>query len=266
MHTARSASTTIIASCFGVCVRVEFPAEHARAVAAELPYGWVPAAASEAEHCFALENDPAGDNNFRVRRRRRYVARLMPLAAALAVLQKEILLTVAEYSETHVFIHAGVVGWKDRLILFPGRSYSGKSTLVWKLIEAGGLYYSDEYAVLDRRGQVHPFPLPVSLRSTGTKLTVPEDRIALTPVPPDVVAFAKYRPGVSWAPSSLTPAQAMLSLMRHCVGVRRQTENTLLVLKRVALQTQGFMGKRGDALQILDWLNHDLVPQIYWRG
>src|SRR5690348_5169542 len=71
----------------------------------------------------------------------------------------------AEFSRRELFVHAGVVAWKGQAILLPGKSYSGKSTLVAELVRAGATYYSDEYAVLDRRGRVHPYPRPLTLRN-----------------------------------------------------------------------------------------------------
>src|SRR5205085_1489540 len=64
----------------------------------------------------------------------------------------------------HVFIHAGVVAWRGRAIILPGRTMTGKSTLVQALVAAGARYYSDEYAVLDGRGKVLPYPRRMSLR------------------------------------------------------------------------------------------------------
>ena len=64
---------------------------------------------------------------------------------------------LAERARNRIFIHAGVVGWQGRAIVIPGRSFSGKSTLVAALLQAGATYYSDEFAVLDGRGYVHPF-------------------------------------------------------------------------------------------------------------
>ena len=51
---------------------------------------------------------------------------------------------------------AGVVGWENRAIVMPGASFAGKTTLVRAWLEAGATYYSDEFAVLDRAGRVHP--------------------------------------------------------------------------------------------------------------
>jgi len=73
-------------------------------------------------------------------------------------------IAVAEYAVGRVFIHAGVVGWKGRAIIIPARSFKGKSTLTAELVRRGALYYSDEYAVLDDKARVHPFPKLLSLR------------------------------------------------------------------------------------------------------
>ena len=63
------------------------------------------------------------------------------------------------------FIHAGTVGWKGRAIVLPGHAGAGKSTLTRALVRAGASYYSDEFAVLDRKGRVHPYPLPLRLKT-----------------------------------------------------------------------------------------------------
>ena len=65
---------------------------------------------------------------------------------------------MAAETRERVFVHAGVVGWKGHAIVIPGRSRSGKTTLVAELVKAGAEYYSDEFAVLDAEGRVHPFP------------------------------------------------------------------------------------------------------------
>jgi uridine kinase len=41
-------------------------------------------------------------------------------------------------------------------IAIPGRSFSGKTSLVTALVRAGAVYYSDEFAVIDRDGLVRP--------------------------------------------------------------------------------------------------------------
>src|SRR5207244_3989987 len=77
------------------------------------------------------------------------ISRSRKFAEMLDAFESHLQLTVAEHARRRVFVHAGVVGWKDRAILIPGLSHSGKTTLVERLIRAGATYYSDEYAVLE---------------------------------------------------------------------------------------------------------------------
>ena len=72
--------------------------------------------------------------------------------------------TVAQRSRQMLFVHAGVVGWRGMAIVIAGRSHTGKSTLVAELVRRGAVYYSDEFAVLDDMGMVHPYRRPLVLR------------------------------------------------------------------------------------------------------
>src|SRR3954447_3175217 len=92
------------------------------------------------------------------------LARALDLEAMLTAFNKHAELLTAFRAQDCLFVHAGVVGWQGKAILIPGRSFSGKTTLVKALIEAGATYYSDEFAILDRQGLVHPYPLPLALR------------------------------------------------------------------------------------------------------
>jgi hypothetical protein len=95
------------------------------------------------------------------------LARSMDRESVFDRLESYLRIFVAEFAKRRVFVHAGVVGWKGRAIVIPGRSYSGKSTLVAEFVRAGASYYSDEYAVFDERGRVHPFSKPIELREEG---------------------------------------------------------------------------------------------------
>src|SRR5215212_580180 len=83
--------------------------------------------------------------------------------------ESDLQLAVAEAARRRVFIHAGVVGWRGRAILIPGRSFTGKTTLTAELVRAGATYYSDEFAVLDSEGRVHPYAKPLSVREGVTR-------------------------------------------------------------------------------------------------
>ena len=86
--------------------------------------------------------------------------------AALDVLESELQLLVDRHAQPHVIVHAGVVSNGGQAIVLPGRSGAGKTTLVRALVAAGARYYSDEYAVLDALGQVHPYARRPSVRTS----------------------------------------------------------------------------------------------------
>ena len=58
-------------------------------------------------------------------------------------------------------LHAAAVAACDRVILFSGASDSGKSSMATKMLLEGFDYLSDEFALLDNSGRVHPFPRPL---------------------------------------------------------------------------------------------------------
>ncbi len=179
------------------------------------------------------------------------------LELALAALESELRHAVATHAPDHTFVHAGVVGFRDRAILLPGRSRSGKTTLVAELVRAGALYLSDEYAVLDARGRVHPFPKKLSFRGPGgcdrhaRQAAVEEigGRAARGPLPVGLVAVTEYQPGASWNPLPLSPGQALLELLAHTVPARLRPAAALEALGTAlsgAALLKGFRGEAAD--------------------
>lgn len=65
------------------------------------------------------------------------LARCTTMEDLLERLESDVRLTVADRALNRVFVHAGVVGWKGKAILIPGRSLSGKSSLVAELGRKG---------------------------------------------------------------------------------------------------------------------------------
>ena len=177
-----------------------------------------------------------------------------PLDPALIALRKAIHLRIAEHARDRVFIHAGVACWNGRAIVCPGRSYAGKSTLIWSMLNSGATYYSDEYAVFDGNGQIHPFPLPINLRTPDGRRTVAADRIGSKPVSTSLILFAQYRENQKWEPGVLTPGQIVLGLMKNSLSMRRNPSVVLKVLKTVAILTKGYSGERGEAHTVIDWI------------
>jgi hypothetical protein len=181
------------------------------------------------------------------------IARSLDIEEVLERMESDLRLFVAEVARHRVFVHAGVVGWKGRAIVIPGRSYSGKSTLVSELVKAGATYYSDEYAVFDARGRVHPFPKALEMRTSGswkqTKVEVEHfgGTTATRPIPVGLVMITEYKEGARWRPKQLTPGQAVLALLANTVSARRHPEKALGALHRVVTEAPALKGVRGEA-------------------
>lgn len=167
--------------------------------------------------------------------------------------ESDLKLWVAERAPRRVFLHAGVVGWRGHAIVLPGRSMSGKSTLVAALVRAGATYYSDEYAVLDARGRVHPYPRPLRLRRAGRPprrvdpVTGLGGRTGRGPLPVGLVVVCRYRAGARWRPRRLGAGPGALALLNNAVGARHAPARTLSAIGEVAKRARFLAGARGEA-------------------
>ena len=135
----------------------------------------------------------------------------------------------------------------------PGKSFSGKTSLVVELVKAGATYYSDEFAVLDSQGRVHPFLLSPAVRASGTdrQHALPIEEIGgwagSKPLPVGLVVLSEYAAGAQWRPRRLAAGPAALSLLANTISARRSPERALAALGRVTSQAVVLKGKRGDA-------------------
>jgi len=230
-------------------------------VAGRLPPGAQMVTRKIVDHLYSLIAHPAGANG-RVRKfnlaysNLEQIARTRNFTDFLDAFESHVQLSVAEHSTRYVFVHAGVVGWNNHAIVIPGRSHSGKTTLVKQLIQAGATYYSDEYAVLDSRGRVHPYARMLGLRDPNaaiSKRVRAEDLGATTGTRPlriGLVLSTKFHAGARWRPRRLSRGQAMLELLANTVSARTQPEVALPVLRRALEQTRTLKGRRGEAAEV----------------
>lgn len=186
-------------------------------------------------------------------------ARDLDLETVYEKFESEVHLHVASVAQTRIFIHAGVVAWNGKAILVPGRSQSGKSTLTLEFIKAGATFYSDEYAVLDSRGWVHPFPRPMQFRD-GDGMTHKRIRAeeigagtGLKPLPIGLILLTKFRSGASWRPQNIPSGRAVLKLLAHSVTTRFQPEASLRTVRVLAARTPVVSSPRGEASEVVRW-------------
>src|SRR5438876_8043908 len=227
-----------------------------------LPTGWKPLSSRLVEGLYSLR---VGDNGSPSRKGRRFnllysgteqIARSDNLKDVLGSLETNLRHFVAEYSPNRLFVHAGVVGWRGKAIVIPGQTFSGKSTLVAELVRAGATYYSDEYAVFDSRGRVHPFLKPFEIRDQGdsrqSRIDVAQlgGRAGTKPLPVGLVLMTQFRDGVRWKPRKLSPGKGILELLSNTVSARRSPEKALAALQHVTARGEVLKGARGEAAGI----------------
>jgi len=228
----------------------------------QLPLGWKPAASPRVERLYSLVLSTAGG-----RGDRRFhflyeddveIARAKNVEMLFLKLESSLRLYVAEMTRRRVFVHAGVVGVGNRAIIIPARSMGGKSTLTAAFIRAGATYYSDEYAVLDSRGRVHPYAKPISIRNSKdysqTDHAVEEfGGVAGTrPLPVGLVLLTNYKKGARWRPTSLSPGKSVLAILDHTVSARRNPDKAFETLRAVVSGAKVMKGTRGEASDVVE--------------
>jgi len=183
------------------------------------------------------------------------IARDTDLDQVLAALETDLHRYIAEASPHLTFLHAGVVGWQGRAILLPGHSLSGKTTLIREMLRLGATYYSDEFAVVDNFGNVHPFSRPLGIREDSTFAQTKHTAEALgatsgiKPLPLSAVVICKYKAGARWKPAPLSHGEGALELMASGIAVRTQPEHTLRRIQKLVKGAVFFKGTRGEARQ-----------------
>jgi hypothetical protein len=225
-------------SAFGVRVgvRVNVPGVLAR-VLPLLPPGWKKSRRLVVQRLYSLMVAEGGERAGMRRLHVLYadsgrVARAAALDQVLGAFEADLHLHIAEASSDMSFLHAGVVGWQGRVIVVPGRSFSGKTTLVREMLRLGATYYSDEFAVVDNFGLVHPFTRPLGIREQGsegqTKYTA--ERLGaisgVEPLPVGMAVISEYQRGAQWRPVPLSQGQGALELLANSVA-REAAESIL---------------------------------------
>ena len=237
-------------------IRVNLP-EFAADVRNCLPPDWQPLNSPHVDHLFSLrlggDGPRAGSKSFYLLHTGpQQVFRTLDRAEAISLFEGVLQRFIAANARDRAFVHAGVVGWKGRAIVLPGRSFAGKSTLVKALLAEGATYYSDEYAVFDRRGRVHPYSRRLSIRREGLESARPQAtelgaEIGTRPIPVGLLVCNEYRASARWQPKPLTAARAMFELAANTWPEVARSRFGSRALERVAVSTLDLSGRRGDA-------------------
>jgi hypothetical protein len=181
-------------------------------------------------------------------------------------------LWVAELAPRRTFIHAGAVAWHGQVIVLPGRTTTGKTTLVKALLDAGAVYLSDDMAVLDDDARVWPYPQPLGVRDLDADPqdgSAPQEDLAVEalgartadrPLPVGAIVITFYWPDARWKPEPLTVGGAAMGLIEHAVAVRRRPEESLRRATALARAARvRVRSARPDATTVIEDLRHRLA-------
>lgn len=238
---------------FGVrCGVVTDSPEFVERMPALLPPGARPGTPPPAEASFGVFVN--GDGSYRVTYQGSRVSADIDLDGVVALLSGSLPVHIALNAPGMIFIHAGVVVHTGRAIVLPGRTMTGKTTMVLELVRAGASYYSDEYAVINRRGLVLPYARPLSIREGATRQVEQSvERIGgvagTEAARIGAVVFASYRDGAQWTPAKISPGRAALGVLANAVAAIRRSEEVVRTVTRAIDGALLLEGKRGEAAQ-----------------
>lgn len=236
-----------------------------------LPLGWKPSSSSAVGCLYSIvAGETAGSRPaplFGLYKDNELLSRSSDLDAVLERFESDVALHVADVTQKRVFVHAGVVGWGGSAILIPARSLSGKTTLVVDLVRAGATYYSDEFAVIDERGFVHPYARPLQVREHGSlhQSKCPVESMGgiagRVPLPIGLVLLTRFKAGSKWRPRHISAGRAILGILDNTVSARRGPAMALKTLKLVVSTSFAVQGIRGEGGEVVDWISTHFHPQ-----
>ena len=186
----------------------------------------------------------------------------------VTLLQRAIEEAIIENLRDFAAIHSGVVVWDGVAILLPGPSQSGKTTLVRELIARGAEYSSDEFAMIDAFGQVHPWPRALMIRDANSdQHPVPAPdlgaRLRCGPARPGLVLFLPYDQKAAFEVRPVSQSGTLFGLLRNTPHFLADNPHILKPLICVARAATAFEGVRGDAAEAADGLLR-MIPRLSW--
>jgi len=244
-------------------MRVTVP-ELLRELLDQLPPGWRPSTTRKVQSVYSLSSVPSrrkpGTLLHQLYSGKELLTRGSDFQRVKTALGNDLRLIFALASPWRTFVHAGAVGWKGRAIVIPGDSGSGKSTLTAALVRAGATLLSDEHAILDRKGRVHPWPLPLRIKKNEgpgkESVTVDElgGKAEGKALPIGLIFSTHFDSQAQGRLRRMSEGRAALALLAHAVQARIRPNRVMESTGRAAAGALALQGPRGEAEEIVDTL------------
>jgi hypothetical protein len=165
-------------------------------------------------------------------------------------------LYVSEKLPGFVAVHAALLHVDDAVVIVPGSSGVGKSSLCVAAMDAGWEVWSDEYCLINTTtGEVSGWPRPVRQRLEGGGVRRIEHQGPVGPGVPTHVVTMKYlkkETGPILTLEPMSPGQVAMDLMANTVCARSRAEETFRATTALAKTVTGLAGHRGEATDALE--------------
>jgi hypothetical protein len=136
--------------------------------------------------------------------------------------------------------------------------------LVAALVRAGATYLSDEYAVLDESGRVHPFARRLSIRgddgSQARERPVEElgGVAGRASLPVGGVLVTRYSRGADWQPRRISAGEGALALLSNTIPAQQRPQESLRAVSRALADAIVLRSDRGEAAGVADLILDEL--------
>jgi hypothetical protein len=149
-------------------------------------------------------------------------------------------------------VHAGTVLLNGRALLLPGATHSGKSSIVAELLRRGATYFSDEYALIDADGLVHPYPRPLLLRK-GSPEQFPvvagecNAPVGKARAPVGWILLLQYEAGCAWNITPVPQSLALVALLQNTPHALADSPELIDMFQRAVAGATCHAGRRAEA-------------------
>lgn len=172
-------------------------------------------------------------------------------------LESDLALFTAERLANVVAVHAGVIRVGAAVIVLPGRSFAGKTTLCAAALDAGHDVLSDEYALVRPDGRITGYPRRLRVRLPDGLSERRPAHPTTGPLEVSLVAMLTYRTGDEHSSldiQEMSSAEVALALLDNTVCAQSRPEESFRAAVAVARVARGVEGTRGEAAVALDEL------------
>ncbi|MGE0704207.1 MAG: hypothetical protein AB7F99_08595 [Vicinamibacterales bacterium] len=199
----------------------------------------------------------------------------------VALLQQT-LFHLADKSGGGLLLHAAAASWRGRAVLFPGKTGTGKSTLMSWLMTKGFDYLTDELVYVPfGSDNVDPFVRPLNIKSSAKGALAPaiidfdalasqlmsSPSVTLVPrsalgqkgnvgsTPVGLIVFPTFQSTASFVFDALPRAATGMGLMSCLINARNLPDHGFPEATRLAKSVPGFRLEYSDFSQLEGWLD-----------